>query len=195
MSLSYRFPRDAVIRRQARDGVHAVVELDYRAERLCKIQLQIFDRSAGSDIVQFHEYQDLDPEIAAQLVLRAKSQSQISPSFLGRDPYLPVGYPPPVQNHYIPPSTNDPGARGAPLDPVEIQRILGSLNGHRAGPQMDINAVLATLRAAPNRMRPSTQHATSYGRPVANTPPGNPYTGNTSRQVEDIMDQLERFRR
>ena len=64
MFLNPRFPRDAVIQRQVVEGVHAVAELDYRAQQLARIPLQVFDRSAGRNSVRFDQYQDLDPSIA-----------------------------------------------------------------------------------------------------------------------------------
>ncbi|KAJ2975687.1 hypothetical protein NUW58_g8286 [Xylaria curta] len=47
MYLNPQFPRDAVIQRQVLEGVHAVAELDFRAQDYGRIPLQVFDRSAG----------------------------------------------------------------------------------------------------------------------------------------------------
>jgi nuclear polyadenylated RNA-binding protein 3 len=77
MFLNPSFPRDSVLQRQVLEGVHAVVELDMRAHSYGKIPLQVFDRSAGMNNVRFDKYQDLDPPIAAELVLRARSQAPV----------------------------------------------------------------------------------------------------------------------
>jgi nuclear polyadenylated RNA-binding protein 3 len=75
MFLSPRLPVQAVIRRQILEGVHAVSQLDLRSQTSSKIPLQVFDRQGGANNVRFDEYQDLDPKIAAELVLRTKSNS------------------------------------------------------------------------------------------------------------------------
>ncbi|ROT35781.1 hypothetical protein SODALDRAFT_283063 [Sodiomyces alkalinus F11] len=75
MFLNPGFPRAAVLQRQVAEGVHGIVELDIRAHSYGKIPLQVFDRSSGLS-ARFDEYQDLDPPIAAELVLRAKTQAR-----------------------------------------------------------------------------------------------------------------------
>lgn len=75
MFLHPNFPKEAVIQRQIIEGVQAVVELDVRAHTYGKIPLQVFDRSAGMSNVRFDKYQDLDPAIAAEVVVRAKAHS------------------------------------------------------------------------------------------------------------------------
>jgi hypothetical protein len=73
MYLHPRFPKDQVIQRQAVEGVHAVVDLDLRAQSLGKVPVQAFDRFAGNNNVRFDQYLDLDPTTAAEVVLRAKA--------------------------------------------------------------------------------------------------------------------------
>ena len=76
--LSPRLSEQAVIRRQIVEGVIAVVRLTRQNQDSGKIGLQIFDRRdagpGGADNVRFEEYDQLDPPIAAELVLRAKGQ-------------------------------------------------------------------------------------------------------------------------
>ncbi|KAI3318908.1 hypothetical protein HD806DRAFT_296859 [Xylariaceae sp. AK1471] len=214
MFLNPQFPRDAVIRHQVLEGVHAVVELDIRAQKLGKIPLQVFDRSAGYNNVRYDQYQDLDPTIAAQLVARTKSHSQIPPPAYGSSQYPPAQqYPPPTQGHYMPPTYPNqpypspiaPGAGGAPLDPAAIHKIFGSMNGQQGGPQgyappvggpqVDVNALLATLSTASNGIRGyPTQHGTSYANSPTNMPPAGPHDGNPAQHVQDIMTQLARYR-
>lgn len=143
MFLNPRFPRDAVLQRQVLEGVHGVVELDMRAQNTAKISLQVFDRSAGSN-VRFDQYQDLDPPIAAQLVLRTKGAGAPAPPAYPSQPAYqaqpygaPAGYPAypqpsaPVQQ---PPAAN-PDITGLVgqlsqmpnVDGATLQTILASL--------------------------------------------------------------------
>ncbi|KAM0667666.1 hypothetical protein ACQRIU_003531 [Beauveria bassiana] len=108
MFLHPRFPKDQVIQRQAAEGVHAVVELDMRAQSIGKIPVQVFDRSGGSNNVRFDQYVDLDPTIAGEVVLRAKAAGTAAAAY----PQQPYGgyqqaYHPSLQQH--PP-------RGGPYD-------------------------------------------------------------------------------
>ncbi|KAK0384402.1 hypothetical protein NLU13_8489 [Sarocladium strictum] len=73
MFLHPRMPKDQVIQQQAAEGVHAVVDLDVRAQSLSKVPVQAFDRSAGLNNVRFEQYVDLDPGVAAEVILRAKA--------------------------------------------------------------------------------------------------------------------------
>lgn len=73
MYLHPRMPKDQVIQRQAAEGVHAVVDLNLRAQSLSKVPVQAFDRSAGLNNVRFDQYVDLDPPVAADIILRAKA--------------------------------------------------------------------------------------------------------------------------
>ncbi|KAH9905895.1 hypothetical protein F4778DRAFT_779282 [Xylariomycetidae sp. FL2044] len=115
MFLDPRFPREAVIQRQILEGVHAVIELDFRAQGTGKISLQVFDRSGGHRNIRFDKYQDLSPDMAAQLVVRTKSQNEPAPSY-GNSQYpptmlsqypLPAQQPPPMVSQY-PPAGHQP---------------------------------------------------------------------------------------
>jgi hypothetical protein len=81
MFLSPRLNLEAIIRRQVLEGVHAVSQLDMRAQNSSKIPLRVFDRQAGASNVRFNEYQDLEPKIAAELVLRAKQTQAPTPTY------------------------------------------------------------------------------------------------------------------
>ncbi|KAI1757634.1 hypothetical protein F4782DRAFT_136268 [Xylaria castorea] len=210
--LNPQFPRDAVIQRQVMEGVHAVAELDLRAQEYGRIPLQVFDRSAGYHNVRFDQYQDLDPVIAAQLVARTKSQSQIPPPPYHGSQYLPTQqYPSSTQGHYMPPSYPNqpypslaaPGPGGAPLDSATVHKILGSLNGpqsgqqaYSGGPAVDVNTLLATIGNHPHGMGgpPPTQQSMGYAHPPPDMPRGAPHGNNSTRHVQDIMTQLARYR-
>jgi hypothetical protein len=75
MFLNPNFPRDAVVQRQVVEGVHGIVDLDMRAHSYGKIPLRVFGQSVGG-AARYDDYQDLDPNIAAELISRAKSQAQ-----------------------------------------------------------------------------------------------------------------------
>ncbi|KAI5922943.1 hypothetical protein F4810DRAFT_230096 [Camillea tinctor] len=212
MFLNPQFPRDAVIQRQVMEGVHAVVELDFRAQQYGKLSLQLFDRSAGHNNVRYDQYQDLDPHVAAQLVVRAKSQAQLQSPY-GNGHFPPVQqYPPAPQQPYMPPSyanqpyanpATGPGSAAGSLDSVTLQKILGSLQGQpgarqvpgqpmppTGGPPVDMNAILAGFGGAghnPQAGPPPPQH----GMPYAPLPPSG---GNSAQHVENIMAQLSRYR-
>ena len=162
MFLSPRLDLEAVIRRQVMEGVHAVSQLDMRAQNSSKIPLRVFDRQAGASNVRFNEYQDLEPNIAAELVLRAK-QTQTPASTYAQPPaptynQAPIptysqapapAYPP--QPQYAPPQQYQPSP-AAPdlrnlvgqLDNATLQKLLGSMNA----PQQSQNALAAASNAS-----------------------------------------------
>ncbi|KAI1171838.1 hypothetical protein F4777DRAFT_593369 [Nemania sp. FL0916] len=211
MFLNPQMARDAVIQHQIREGVHAVVELDLRAQDHGRLSLQVFDRSAGYDNVRFDQYQDLEPPIAAQIVLQAKSRSSMPPVAYHNAIYPPAPhYSTSTQSHYVPPIPPHPsyppptagGGGPPPLDSAAIHRILGSLNGQQGGPQnytggppVDFNALLTTIGAGPRETNGGPpQRNMSYAHSPPNGAPAVPRGGNSARHVEDIMTQLARYR-
>ncbi|KAI0123607.1 RNA recognition domain-containing protein [Xylariales sp. AK1849] len=212
MFLNPRFPRELVIQRQVVEGVHGVSELDYRAQSLAKIPLQVFDRSAGRHNARFDQYQDLDPKIAAELVARAKSQAQLqSPAGYGNGQFPPVTYPPPHQQplpqHYPaqpqpqPPANVNLGGLSN-LDNATLQKVLaamqqtpqGGLHGQPMGAThgVDVNAMLNAIGTG-GAPAPMLQQSAGYGTaPVAHgAPQGNPAD---QAHVQNIMAQLSRYR-
>ncbi|TQV98999.1 hypothetical protein V2A60_007307 [Cordyceps javanica] len=118
MFLHPRFPKDQVIQRQAAEGVHAVVELDMRAQNMGKIPVQVFDRSGGSNNVRFDQYVDLDPATAGEVVLRAKAAAAAAAAAASytQQPYngyQPPYQPPPAQQH--PPRGGPYGGAAPPV--------------------------------------------------------------------------------
>ncbi|KAK3321585.1 hypothetical protein B0H66DRAFT_472835 [Apodospora peruviana] len=100
MFVSPRLPREALVERQVLEGVHAIIDLDYAAQMQGRLSIQVFSRSGGSN-VRFESYQNIDPTIAAELVVREKSQSAAAQV---AQPARPV-YP---QNNYNPTYSTDP---------------------------------------------------------------------------------------
>ncbi|KJX98391.1 hypothetical protein TI39_contig414g00005 [Zymoseptoria brevis] len=71
--ISPRLREDAVVRRQILEGVVAVSKLRRFNQDMSKIGLTIFKRRGGGQEVQFEEYDNLDPAVAVELVLREKA--------------------------------------------------------------------------------------------------------------------------
>ncbi|KAF8458221.1 hypothetical protein BDZ91DRAFT_837438 [Kalaharituber pfeilii] len=70
--LAPRLDIGAVVRRQILEGVQAVVFLDRKMQVDGKINMQVFDRRGGEANVRFDEYSALDPQVACELVIRAR---------------------------------------------------------------------------------------------------------------------------
>ncbi|KAI1805827.1 hypothetical protein F4811DRAFT_513698 [Daldinia bambusicola] len=209
MFLNPHFPREAVIQRQVMEGVHAVVELDFRAQQTGLISLQVFNRSGGRDNVRYDQYQDLDPNIAAQLVSRAKSQVQSHNPYSAQ--YQPAQYAQAPQPSYLPPpygaqpyptAGTPAGNPSGPLDNATLQKILGSLhNQPGAAPQghhpagaapVDVNSVLASLGGARHIGAVGLNQPHNVGYPPG--PPSGAPGGDSSQHVQNIMAQLARYR-
>ncbi len=213
MFLNPRFPRQAVVQRQVVEGVHAVTELTFHTQQTSKIPLQVFDRSAGRDKVRFDQYQDLDPSIAAQLVVRAKGESQAAPSYTshstynnppayGSYPAYPPAYSQPAQSPHMPPPYHNqqyPPANVAAgsMDNNTLHQILGSIHNQHStsgygipsrpdGPA-DMNSFMTNYGANPGARPPP--HGVNHGTNAA--PSGS---GESAQHVQNIMAQLSRYR-
>ncbi|KAK2628907.1 hypothetical protein QTJ16_002010 [Diplocarpon rosae] len=222
MFLSPRLPLQTVIRRQIIEGVHAVSKLDVRSQNASKISLQVFDRQGGASAVRFDEYQDLDPKIAAELVLRAK---QPPPQQIQHQPYLQPQFTPAqssYQTNYPPPASAP--APAAPnlanlvgqLDNATLQKLLSTLNPQQTnGAAVQANSTVNLAGLLGGYSQPPPQ-------PSYQPPPSDPYAnlmsnpalvsllGNSApvqpvhqqsqqpqqsaQQVQNIMAQLARFR-
>ncbi|QSZ31454.1 hypothetical protein DSL72_001019 [Monilinia vaccinii-corymbosi] len=205
MFLSPRLPLQAVVRRQILEGVIAVSQLDMRSQNASKIPLQVFDRSGGIDAaVRFDEYQDLEPKIAAELVVRAKSTAQ--------RPQYPQN---PAPVYQAPALTAQPNPNIAnimgQLDNTTLQKLLGTLNNmpqQQNAPAVAANSAvdlvsllggLAPQQPAPQPIyqQPMQQAAADpygsyknnvYGQQAAQQ------NGQDAQQVQAIMAQLARYR-
>lgn len=207
MFLSPRLSLQTVIRRQIIEGVHAVSQLDMKSQNSSKIPLQVFDRQGGVDAVRFDEYQDLEPKIAAELVLRAK-QTQRSPQ--NPAPYSQPQYAPPTQSYQQPPSVapaiSDLTKLVGQLDNATLQKLLGTLNtmpqqqtNHPAVAQnaaIDLGSLLSGFaqQQAPLQQQVYQQQPQQVGSPYNNYGGGNPAPQQSAQQVQNIMAQLAKFR-
>ncbi|KAG5970981.1 hypothetical protein E4U58_000380 [Claviceps cyperi] len=160
MYLHPRFPKDQVIQRQAAEGVHAVVDLDIRAQNLGRIPAQVFDRSNGINNVRFDQYIDLDPGTAAEVISRAKGAAAAAanygqaygaagsyPNSYGVHPQQaayngaarPNAYPPHhlSQQHPQPPpaaSAADLASLVGQVDNATLQQLLSTMQSQGAAP-------------------------------------------------------------
>lgn len=111
------------------EGVLAVMRLTRIHQQLGKVALQVFDRRGGSD-VRFEEYADLDPNVAAELVLRAKS-NKTAPTYgygYGAGPGVSSQLPP----------VNMPTNLSqliTTMDPASLQKLLGAMQSPTAPQQ------------------------------------------------------------
>ncbi|KAI9666257.1 MAG: hypothetical protein M1821_004192 [Bathelium mastoideum] len=156
LHLHPRFSENAVVRRQMIEGVQAVIRLTRASQASGKIPLQVFDRSGGASNISWNEYQDLDPPVCAELVLRAKQTNPAPPTPTQQQPsYYPGGasantaFPPSIsQPQYglaptpqqqqpaaIPPAAQNPAQQQpnlqniiAQLDPTGLQKLLAGMN-------------------------------------------------------------------
>jgi hypothetical protein len=197
-------PLADVIHRQILEGVHAVSLLDVRSQASSTIPLQVFDRQAGANNIRFDEYQDLEPRIAAELVLRAKTQA--TPAYLPAQlQYAPQ------QSYQPPPAPVQPQALAnivGQMDNASLQALLGSMNTSQQqnGPAAASNATI-DLASLLNGLKPQQSQQPQYQAPA----PTNAYGGadyssllgnqppqaapqQSAQQVQNIMAQLARFR-
>lgn len=202
--LSPRLPLDAIIRRQILEGVHAVSQLDMRSQNSSTIPLQVFNRQDGANNVRFDEYQDLEPRIAAELVLRARSQA--APTYQPPQPqYAPTqSYQPPPATIPTPELANIVGQ----MDNASLQKLLGSMT---APQQQNAPAVAANsaidLASLLSGLKPQQPQQPQY----QPTPVVDPYAiqfaallgtpqqsqaapQQSAQQVQNIMAQLAKFR-
>ena len=231
MFLHPRFPRDAVLQRQVIEGVQAVVELDRNAQYSNTISIRIFGRAEGPT-TRFELYENIDPHVAAELVIRER-QKPTAPASYPPGPYVQQYQPPPAAQHYQPyyqpqpqpqPSqppapTQDVGGYLSTLDNASLQAVLANLqsSGTPGQPpsQVDVNAVLNSLKHVGGAGIPTgpISNAPSYAphpqgyplgaggnmmSPTTNTPPvgmGGAGDADAARQVQQIMNSLQNFRR
>jgi hypothetical protein len=211
MFLSPRLSLEVVVRRQILEGVLAISQLDMRAQNSSKIPLQVFDRQGGADNVRFEEYQDLEPRIAAELVLRAKSASVPQGQALYGPRYAPAQ--PPQQPAAQPAAPNLANLVGQ-LDNATLQKLLGSLSAPlqqnapvaTASSGLDLAGLLGGLKSQPPQQPYSQAPAPDPYSNLANNPALSSLLGNgasqqqsqqpqqSAQQVQNIMAQLARFR-
>lgn len=152
--LTPHLPEQAVVRRQIVEGVQAIVRLLRAHEHRGKIPLQLFDRRGGHDNVQFEQYEDLDPNMVADLVLRARqtlgAAQPPAPSYgMPPAPAPPAGYGLPSNYGY--PSAQAPSRVPPPASNPNVSSILASLGATNPA----ANADIARLLSNPHQPQPA----------------------------------------
>jgi nuclear polyadenylated RNA-binding protein 3 len=177
--LSPRLSESAVVRRQIVEGVAAVVKLTRQNQNTGKIGLQIFDRTAGREPtnVSFEEYDNLDPPICAELVLRAKAKNAAPPPSYGN--YSNTGYGAPPPQNYPPQQYGQPPApygqppmppvgyppSAYPPQPPPQQAQPPQQNLQNLITSLDPNGLQSLLSAMGTQPSPNTPQTAAYGTP------------------------------
>ncbi|KFZ06829.1 hypothetical protein V501_07036 [Pseudogymnoascus sp. VKM F-4519 (FW-2642)] len=222
MFLSARLPVDVVVRRQIMEGVLAVVKLTHKAQQTSRIPLQVFDRTRGADNVRFDEYEDLEPRIAAELVIREKQKQLTAPA-----PAAPTYGQQAGQQYGAPAAQATPnlGSIVGQLDNATLQKLLGTLNAPIQSPtpqqqqqnqgngQVDLAGILGGLMGKSAQQPQQQQQYPSQQQ--AHYPPQSAAQnlgallgaaglgqqaqrqmqgGQSAEDVQNIMAQLARFR-
>ena len=150
------------------EGVHAISRLTRMSSLSLKIPLQVFDRSSGASNISWNEYQDLEPSICAELVLRAKQANAAPPTptqpYYGGHSNSAFNVPQPQYN--LPPT---PQQLPPTIPPNSTQ---GQVNLPPNISQLDpaIQNVLAAMSQQPSQQAPqiTPQH---QQQPAQNRPP------------------------
>ncbi|KAF2666703.1 hypothetical protein BT63DRAFT_427132 [Microthyrium microscopicum] len=185
--LSPRLSELAVVRRQIVEGVLAVVRLTRSHMATGKVSLQLFNHSRGVGSVSFEEYENLDPPVATELVMRAKNTNR-APS----KPSYPVSYGIPA-NYGMAPPVPPTQSQHAPMG--DLSSILAQL-GSRPG--TDLQGLLANInsQATPGALNASTtadiarflggastQSTQGYGQPAQQPIDFSAFLGNSQQPV------------
>ncbi|KAK4203499.1 hypothetical protein QBC40DRAFT_20322 [Triangularia verruculosa] len=115
MHLNPRFPRETIVQRLVIEGVHAIIDLDRNSPLQARVNLQLFIRNTNTNI-KFENYSQLDPPIAAELILREKSKAAVQarpPPIAAQSAYAPTYQSPAVYQPPVIPSP-PPAATGYP---------------------------------------------------------------------------------
>ncbi|KAI6245896.1 hypothetical protein HI914_06136 [Erysiphe necator] len=221
MFLSPRVSIEAVIRRQIFEGVHAVSRLSSTSQNSSKIPLQVFDRQGGVNNVRFDEYENLEPKIAGELVLRAKQNHTISqvqaPAYSQAPPYSQANFSNTTYQSPVVSAAPNIASLVGSLDNATLQKLLGSLGTSQQQPNLPVTTPVAqtsTIDLAgllgglknhstnQNYALPTqTELYNNSGHSIQPQFRGNnvqstlsPTQPQPAQQVQNIMAQLARFR-
>ncbi|RKF64360.1 putative RNA-binding protein C3H8.09c [Erysiphe neolycopersici] len=221
MFLSPRVSIDAVIRRQILEGVHAVSRLSSASQNSSKIPLQVFDRQGGVNNVRFDEYENLEPKIAGELVLRAKQSHTISqaqaPVYTQAPTHSNANFSNPTYQSPVIPATSNIASLVGSLDNATLQKLLGSLGPPQQQPNLAVTTSVAPTPPIDlaGLLGGLKNHSTNqtYALPSQNEVYNNnghairpqfrgnniqsslsPAQSQPAQQVQNIMAQLARYR-
>ncbi|KAI9868456.1 MAG: hypothetical protein M1813_005900 [Trichoglossum hirsutum] len=152
--LNPRLDLAAVIRRQILEGVQAVSRLTRQTQSSGKIPMQVFDRRGGAGNVRYDEYDNLDPAVAAELVVRAKQTHGAPPSSnqYGLPATQPYQAPTQYNQSFVPqvPQQQPPSATAGATP--NLASLITSLDGPT------LQKLLGALQQQPSSVQPHVQH-------------------------------------
>ncbi|KAA8899246.1 hypothetical protein FN846DRAFT_909679 [Sphaerosporella brunnea] len=124
--LNPRLQLSAVVKRQVMEGVNAVVFLNRQMQLASTISIQIFDRK-DQDAASFNQYDNLDPSVAAELVVHSKQQQQQYAAAVAAPAahYGSYGAPPAMQQPQVPQQQQLAGLQGLASVPGLASLIQG----------------------------------------------------------------------
>ncbi|KXT16444.1 hypothetical protein AC579_5121 [Pseudocercospora musae] len=196
LTISPRLSEEAVVRRQIMEGVIAICKLRHINQDTSKIGLTIFKRRGGTRDVQFEEYDNLEPHICAELVIRERQSLGMNapqPSYGGYSGQQYSTPAPPQQYGYQQPPAPAPAAAPYSGLPPGYPPGYGqpSSSGHYGAqppaampppgypPQPPVDSHnLQNLLSTLNTASPAAPPRQPYGMPPQpGYPPAQPYQG------------------
>lgn len=190
----------AVVKRQMVEGVQAVVKIFRKSQNTGKIPLQVFNRSLGVNNIQFDEYEDLQANVAAELVVRAKS-THLAPApaptqYPNGSAYGALQYPhqaQPVHPQQALPSgaqANNLANLITSLDGPSLQQLLGAMaqkpqtpTNHQQNPLPLQPAQSQGLASLLSNIAPQQPPQHGYQYPAGPQQPQNAYSGPVSNRT------------
>ncbi|KAH0543976.1 hypothetical protein FGG08_001743 [Glutinoglossum americanum] len=152
--LNPRLDLAAVVRRQILEGVQAVSRLTRQTQSSGKIPMQVFDRRGGAGNVRYDEYDNLDPAVAAELVVRAKQTHGAPPvsNQYGLPAAQPYQAPAQYSQPFMPQVPQQQPAAGATGATPNLANLITSLDGPT------LQKLLGALQQQPSSAQPQIQH-------------------------------------
>uniref|UniRef100_A0A060TC81 ARAD1D37554p n=1 Tax=Blastobotrys adeninivorans TaxID=409370 RepID=A0A060TC81_BLAAD len=200
-------PRDSLrtaVQQMAYEGVLAVVPLDYALQSSGLVNIQVFERESNGNL-RFDEYLSVNLNVAVELANRVKRSRMLprqpSASMPQGMPMPPSGMPnmpnmPGMPG--MPPPGVVPGMPGAPNAGMPGSNVLGTLQNMDPATLQKVVSLLQQQQqqqqSTPPPPPPQSQPPQSYGYQNPPHPSADAaYSGQSTQQVESIMDQLARL--
>ncbi|KAK9464169.1 uncharacterized protein V1516DRAFT_669755 [Lipomyces oligophaga] len=75
LDVSPNLSMSATVRQMIVEGISGVVVLNLNLQEHSKVSMQVFERTSGSNSVRYDEYVDIEPSVAAEIIVRAKQKN------------------------------------------------------------------------------------------------------------------------
>lgn len=195
-------PRDSLrnaVQQMAYEGVLAVVPLDYALQSSGLVNIQVFEREPNGNL-RFDEYLSVNLNVAVELANRVKRNRMLPRQPSNSMPPGMPGMPPSGMPNLpgmpgMPPPGMVPGMPAAPNAGMPGSNVLGTLqNMDPATLQKVVSLLQQQQQQQSTPPPPPSQPPQSYGYQNPPQPPADAaYSGQSTQQVESIMDQLARL--